>query len=120
MKSLMKRQRSSFTDSQERKSKEGEQRMSKAANTDRQISEVSVEAGKNMSVVEAEGTPGCKMLHTEKENLLTITIQVAFELNHGQQVEIYAAVQTALSKITQPTAVQLKEWAQEEVASYFR
>ena len=88
--------------------------MSKAANTDRQISAVSVEPGKNISFVEAEVTPGCKMVHTDKGSFLNITVPVAFELNHGQQVEIFAAVQTALSKITRPEAASLKEWDQKK------
>jgi len=83
-------------------------------NNDGQIMSVLLEPGKNVSFVQAEVTPGTKMIQTAKESFLTITIPVAFELNHGQQVEIFAAVQTALSKINRPAAVSLKEWDQKK------
>src|SRR5215813_502682 len=64
-------------------------------NNDGQIMSVLLEPGKNVSFVQADVTPGTKMIQTDKGSFLTITIPVAFELNHGQQAEIYAAVQTA-------------------------
>src|SRR5215813_13444985 len=64
-------------------------------NNDGQIMSVLLEPGKNVSFVQADVTPGTKMIQTDKGSFLTITIPVAFKLNHGQQAEIYAAVQTA-------------------------
>ena len=83
-------------------------------NNDGQIMSVLLEPGKNVTFVQAEVTPGTKIIQTAKGSFLTITIPVAFELNHGQQVEIFAAVQTALSKITRPEAASLKEWDQKK------